>query len=252
MNNFSDIGFNIETHEQLSQLYENTAGEGFSIKCGKGTYIRFRDASGAELYWQLNSRNEVIGMNPHFKGKSKRTVCLTQTVDRSDSELDGAFYAWANPKIADYPESGKFLILFDLPDYQTLGKINFPKNFDIQLTAFATEEFNIFESEKAFFNSQSKDLRMAVPSFIPSGLFSADCIELETPGSFGLLSGYIKEWELKLNSKSNNKFYWLLLDTLGGEIDIVADPKLLTKEPQKGNILHGQFWLSGQLLNPPV
>jgi hypothetical protein len=252
MNNLSDIGFVVDTNDQFNQLYEMTISEGVSIKCDKGTYIRYRDSSGVELYWQLNTKDEVIGMNPHFKGKSKRKVCLTDAVDRKDSELDGAFYAWANPKFDNYPESGEYLFVFDLPDFQTVGIVNLPKNFNLQLTAFATEEFKIFKSEKEFTNSLSKDVNIAVRSFIASGLLSAGLIEPENPMSFGLFSGIIKECELKSNKKTKNNFYWMLIDTLGGEIDAVADIRLLQIAPQKGNIVYGQFWLSGQLINPVV
>jgi hypothetical protein len=250
MNNLSDIGFLVDTNDQFNQLYEMTVGEGFSIKCNKGTYIRFRDSSGAELYWQLNTKDEVIGMNPHFKGKSKRKVCITDAVNRKDSELDGAFYAWANPKFDNHPESGEYLFVFDLPDFQTLGIIDLPKKFDLQLTAFATEEFKIFKNEKEFTNNLGKEINIMVRSFIPWGLLSVDITELENPLSFGLLSGIINECELKSNLKTKNKFYWMLIDTLGGEIDAVADLKLLPFAPQKGHIVYGQFWLSGQLINP--
>jgi hypothetical protein len=38
------------------------------------------------------------------------------------------------------------------------------------------------------------------------------------------------------------------VDTLGGEVDVVADVKLISSEPQIGGIVSGQFWLSGKII----
>jgi hypothetical protein len=37
--------------------------------------------------------------------------------------------------------------------------------------------------------------------------------------------------------------------TLGGEVDMFADPDLLTGYLTKGGIVSGSFWLSGRLLD---
>jgi hypothetical protein len=37
---------------------------------------------------------------------------------------------------------------------------------------------------------------------------------------------------LKTNTLSGEKFYWLLVETFGGEIDVVADVKIDSNEPQ--------------------
>ena len=57
---------------------------------------------------QFNKKNELLGANPHFKGISKRTVCLTNTVERSESELDSAFHCWADPSEENKPDSGAY------------------------------------------------------------------------------------------------------------------------------------------------
>jgi hypothetical protein len=63
-----------------------------------------------------------------------------------------------------------------------------------------------------------------------------------------MFAGEIKEFELKTNALTNAEFYWFLVETLGGEIDVVSDPKWIEKEPQIGGIVSGQFWLSGKII----
>jgi hypothetical protein len=53
---------------------------------------------------------------------------------------------------------------------------------------------------------------------------------------------------MKRNQRTKANFYWFLVETLGGEIDVVADPKLIASEPQLGGVVSGQFWLSGRLI----
>ena len=251
MSNFSNIGFNVSTEDEFQKLLEKAHKLSHQIKINEGAYSAYTDNSGAELYIQFNTINECIGANPHFKGKSKRTVCLTNTVERPESELDGAFHCWAAPTETDNPDSGAYPFIFDVPDFKTIGEIQFPKNFDIQLAAFA-QELTMYQNEKEYSGKQLSELQFATQSFVPSGLFSPG--EVEDPGppqALGFFTGNIKQLERKRNALTNEEFYWLLVDTLGGEVDVVADIKFFEKEPVVNGILQGQFWLSGQLINPP-
>ncbi len=71
------------------------------------------------------------------------------------------------------------------------------------------------------------------------------------PQATGIFTGIIKQFEKKRNELTSEEFYWLLVDTLGGEVDVVADIRYFEKEPVVNGILQGQFWLSGQLINAP-
>ena len=63
----------------------------------------------------------------------------------------------------------------------------------------------------------------------------------------GKFAGEIKEFDLRTNQLSGENFYRFLIETLGGEIDVVADPKFVPEEPKIGGIVSGQFWLSGRI-----
>ncbi len=86
---------------------------------------------------------------------------------------------------------------------------------------------------------------------MPSGIFPFDVedesLDLNAVRPIAIFAGVIKEFELKKNALSGNNFYWFLVDTLGGETDVVADIKLVPIEPQIGGVVSGQFWLSGKL-----
>lgn len=252
MSNLSDIGFPVQSEQDVNVLITETINRVESIRCPQGFYLRFADASGAEIYLQGNINQELVGFNPHFDGKSKRLVCLTRAIERDSSELDGGFYAWANPREENNPESGEYPFVFDVPDFRTIGQIDFPKNREIQLTAFASNDFKIYESEQDYYNAQTDEPKFAAKSFVPSGLFAVGETDDDIPPRpVGVFAGEIKEFEQKMNELSKEKFYSFLVETLGGEIDVVADVKLVSGEPKIGGIVSGQFWLSGRITDLP-
>ncbi len=248
MSNLSDIGFPVQSEQDVNVLITETIKYVESIRCPRGFYLRFSDASGAEIYLQGNIEQELIGFNPHFDGKSRRKVGLIKAVERDSSELDGGFQAWANPSA----ESGEYQFVFDVPDFRLNDGIEFPAIQEIQLTAFASNDFKVFNNEVEFYYEQDAETQMSTKSFFSSGLFLTkdSLIPVESARPIGICSGEIKEFELKTNELSDATFYWFLVETAGGEIDVVADVKLVPNEPKIGGIVSGQFWLSGKLINP--
>ena len=252
MSNFSNIGFDVKSEEDFLSLIEKVHEKSVSLKTSKGTYFQYSDKSGAELWVQMNNKNQVIGANPHFKGKSNRKVSVTSSINRSESILDGAFHSWANPTEMNEPESGDYPFVFDVPNHKKHEGIETPQIVEIQLSAFA-QEMEYYESEDAFDKGQKEEMKWASQSFVPSGLFNPDSEGTpENPEAFGLFAGIIRETEKRRNELSGNDFYWMLVDTLGGEIDVLADPNFFDKDlPKPGGVIHGQFWLSGYLLKEP-
>lgn len=249
MSNLSDIGFPVQSEHGVSEILMQVLEKTKEIRCPQGFYLKFSDISGAEMYLQGNFDGELIGFNPHFAGKSKRLVGLTKAIERDSSELDGGFHAWAEPGGEDVETSGAYPFVFDVPDFR-VNKINdFPKIQEIQLTAFASNDFKMFESKAEFYDAQDSEPKFSPTFFIPSGLFLPDenMTPIEPPRPVGTFAGEIKEFEFKINGLTNEKFYWFLIETFGGEIDVVADPKLVFAEPEIGGVVRGQFWLSGRL-----
>ncbi|QQS36638.1 MAG: hypothetical protein IPM56_01395 [Ignavibacteriales bacterium] len=250
MSNFSNIGFHITSEQELYKLAENIYGIGKIEEAHHGKYIVYSDSSGAELWMQVDKNNSLIGMNPHYNGYSKRLVCLTKIIQRPDSILDGAFHCWSNPIEINNPDSGEYPFVFDLPNAKTIGEIKFPYNFEIQLSAFA-QKITLYSSEDEFNSKQTSDVKFATQSFIPMGLFKPEGESTEPPEALGMFTGIIKEFDIKVNSFTRNHFYWFLVNTLGGEIDIVADPILIIDKPKLNGVIQGQFWLSGKLYYQP-
>lgn len=251
MSNLSDIGFPTRSEQDVNEMIMHVLELTKPVQTARGVYLKFTDSSGAEIYLQGNFQQELIGFNPHYAGKSRRTVGLTKSVERESSELDGGFHAWANPSGEDFENTGEYPFVFDVPDFRVVGQIDFPQVCAIQLTAFASNDFQIFADEKEFDENQKGELKYAAKSFVPVGLYDFEgenWDESNPPRPIGKFAGEIKAFELKTNELSGEKFYWFLAETLGGEVDVVADAKLIAGEPKIGGIVSGQFWLSGRII----
>ena len=247
MSDLSSIGFNIDTEDEFATLIEKSFETASQIEVPWGFYIHFIDSSGAELWTQLNLDGEFIGFHPHFHGMSRRVVAITREIEGEDSELDGMFHAWANPTELTEPESGDYPFVFNVPDMKVLDEMDYPQNVEIQLTAFASD-LEFYPNEDDYYGSQDEELQFAIESFMPIGLFDED-ENGESPEPFAVFSGVVQQSEVRTNEMTGEEFYWMLVDTLGGEVDVVASTDLCESLPNPLSIIQGQFWLSGRILD---
>jgi hypothetical protein len=251
MSNLSDIGFPTPDDQAVNEMIMHVLEHTKPAKTSYGFYLVYTDTSDAEIYLQGNFKEELVGFNPHYAGKSRRTVSLTKAIERDSSELDGGFHAWANPSDG-LSESGDYPFVFDVPDFRKITDLQLPQTVEIQLTAFASNDFKIFANDDEYQKAQESELKYASKMFVPSGLFAVSekdgSLDLSVVRPVGTFAGEIKDFELKTNSLSGEKFYAMLVETLGGEIDVVVDPKFVPHEPKPGGIVSGQFWLSGRIV----
>ncbi|HEY8563642.1 MAG TPA: hypothetical protein VIL74_24900 [Pyrinomonadaceae bacterium] len=251
MSNLSDIGFPTPDEQSINEMIMHVLEVAKPAQNARGFYLVYTDSSGAEIYLQGNFNQELVGFNPHFAGKSRRRVGLTRAIERDSSDLDGGFHAWANPSDENVDVSGEYPFVFDVPDFRAVEIADLPRVAEIQLTAFASNDFKVYASEEDYQNAQDSELKYAPKMFVPVGLFDfngKDWDENDPPRPVGKLAGEIREFELKTNELSGEKFYWLLVETHGGAVDVVVDPKYVPDEPVIGGTVSGTFWLSGKIL----
>jgi hypothetical protein len=247
VNHLSTIGFPLRSKDDFISLAQDVAGAGKAIQTKAGNYYHCAMECGAELWVQINSESEFVGMNPHFRGESRVKVGLTaQVVGKETLEMDGAFHGWAEP--GKNPEEGSYPFLFDTPDFHTHGGIGLPTTRAVQVAAFA-HEFNAFESKEAYDRAGVEgEFQMASQSFIPAGLFHPGGEERNPPEALAIFAGHILKAEEKVNEMTGESFYWVLVDSYGGTYDVVVDSSMIDKTPVVGGVVTGSFWLSGRIL----
>jgi head-tail adaptor len=62
-----------------------------------------------------------------------------------------------------------------------------------------------------------------------------------------LFTGRVLDTGELTNGWSGATFLWARVRTLGGEVDVVADPEIVTGDATVGGVAQGEFWMSGRL-----
>lgn len=244
---FSAIGFDVATGDDLAALASSVADRAQTITVQHGQYLKWAPPSGEQLWLQVKRNGDAMGMNPHFAGKSQVRVAIEARVNRgSHTPLDGTFLCWANPP-AGATAGGDYPFAFDCPDAAAYAGLPLPALAVAQVAAFA-QELTLFDSPAAYDAAQAaQGLTFASQSFIPSGLISPAGEPINPPEAHALFAGHVLEAEPRQNAVTGNPFWWALVETLGGTFDVVIDPALLSRGVRTGNVISGWFWLSGRL-----
>ena len=244
---FSSIGFNVRSGEDLAALASQVADKAERVSAAPGEYLKWAPPSGEQLWLQISHAGDAMGMNAHFVGKSSMRVGVEARVARpSHTPLDGTFLAWANPP-AGAATGGDYPFAFDCPDAATHLDLVLPAVVTAQVAAFA-QRVSLYESALAYASSpDAEGSQGAARSFIPSGLISPAGEPIIPPESHALIAGHVIEAAPRVNAISGALYWWALVDTLGGTFDVVIDPAL-SEQPHAGSVVSGWFWLSGRLL----
>ena len=244
-NHFSALGITVQSEDTFNELIYQTATSGTVIATPPGLYIFWAMGGGVELWAQATHERRLLGLNPHFSGSARMRVGITNRVERaSDTELDGAFHGWANPA-GDALDSGDYPFVVDVPDSDTYADLALPAVHTMQIAAFA-HTLSVFADEEAYRSApqEQEGPRWATESFVPVGLFETS----GEPPAHAMFTGRVLEAALRTNPATGASFFWALVRTLGGEIDVVADPELVQAPLVAGGVVQGMFWLSGRIL----
>jgi hypothetical protein len=248
---FSTIGFPLESPEDFRKLAEAATHLGKSHPCSAGNYVQWVGECGAELWVQYGPDGRFLDIQPHFSAYASMRVGLTKRLVRpNDTPLDGAWQGWADPIEDEDPSQGRYQLTFEAPDFAMHDDVQLPQLVGVQLAAFA-HRIDLFEDETAFHASPRVAGRLEPQAFIPSSQPVRDGgrqgPEIEPQPAEALVCGHILKFERRVNELTGRGFYWMLLETDGGRIDLLADPELITDEPVVGGVAMSVCWLSGRL-----
>lgn len=237
------IGFSDFTEREIARLIS----KGKKIETlQEDYYIHIFDPSGPEIYFQFSKSSSLLGYNAHFLGRTSFPVAAIKKIIRNESPLDGALLCWAAPESPADPETGLFPFAFDVPDFygQKVLKESFPQSLSVQIAAFPEKQPFLFNSENHFMEVIGNKAKIAPASVIPSGLFKKN----EDYQSKAFVNGIIKNVDKITNGISEVPFYHLIVETAGGNIDILSAINALPVIPNQGSVISGDFWLSAKLL----
>lgn len=240
------LGFLVTTEQDFRHYVFQASEFGQKIVSEHGSYTLWTPGRGIELWVQTNVHRKLLGMNPHFSGRARMRMRLTMRIPRYEqSRLDGAFYGWVEARQDDQQA---FPLVFDLPDYDTYHDLELPTISMVQLTGFALSVTG-YANEEAFRAAQQDSVAKHAIEYISAASFpDAKRRGYGQLPAQAILSGHVLASEMIMNPVTEQRFYWARVRTMGGELDVVADPQVVQGRLVRGGILCGSFWLSGRLL----
>ncbi len=279
---FGDIGFDVPSMDRYKELILTAKRSGQPIRCPHGAYVRWVPGNGVEMWVHFTRKPgspnqlEIAGAEPFFGGSSRVKFGLTQTMSKTECELEGSFHGYVSPRTSD-PQSGWYPLLVDVSDFDLVrDRIRAPSITDLQITAFPYQ-VDVYVNDSTFYSSQPGEVdhteqakkqkgalnlqqiadragsaKLAAESFIPSGLFNPGGTPKNPPKAEGIMAGHIEECNTLTNPFSGRQFYHMHVRTYAATVDVVCDPARLRSAPAPGNVLSGVFWFSGRLVEPVV
>jgi hypothetical protein len=114
----------------------------------------------------------------------------------------------------------------------------------LRAATVAPHRHSRYPDEAAYHSAQERE-PFAAESLIPSGLFAG---QGEVERAEAVFAGRVLRAEVRSNPASGTAFHVLLVRTLGGIFDVVADPTVVTGEPVVGGVVRCVAWLSGRVI----
>ena len=245
---FSAIGFPVHTPEEMNKVVLQARDSGQVVKARQGFYKVWTVANAVEM-WVGCHQATGLTANPHFSGAGRMKVRVTEIIPSEGYPMEGSIRGWADPDPRK-PDDGAYPLMLDLPDFDAVRRdLRTGSIITMQVAAFA-HDLACFVNDEAFSDSQG-EVKFAPESFITTGLFSVT-EEPVTPTAMGMFAGHVEEAHLLKNPETGASFYHLVVRTLGGTVDVVADPESIEGRPTVGGVVQGSFWLSGRVVQEPA
>ena len=194
----------------------------------------------------MDAHDRPVGLNPHIGGDGRLRFGALELRPGQAGTLDGSLHGWADPA-ADNPGGGIYPLLVDVPGARPAqARLALPAIVSLQVAAFA-HELACYPDEAAYSAAQEREPRFAAGALIPSGLFAR---RGEVERAEAVFAGRVPRAEMRTNPASGVAFHALLVRTLGGVFDVVADPAVVTGEPVVGGgVVRCMAWLSGRVID---
>jgi hypothetical protein len=266
MSNLSAIGFGVSSEEAFHGTIERAMQHAVApaeLGGWAAGHLWCHDPSGAAIAFHLGKRG-IKCITPFFLPKGGGTTWLVRTTaphrDRECVDCSGAdcdILAGSPPEMVT--RSAVQWLYFDAyADW--LGQ---DRQYELQVVGFASE-LHLCNTEEEWEAVQSaafggtrapgeklepgKTLRMADEAFLPHGMFAND-------GDLGqraraLVTGHVVQLSHPTNELGGERFTWVRLATLGGQLDVVS-PFAGEAQATPAMRAFADVWLVGRPLAPP-
>jgi hypothetical protein len=234
---FDAIGFGVP-QDRINELLNDALIQGTKIPVSSDTsYYVWTPGGGPELWVgarESGTTRDLLALTPYFRGPSRLRVRIEGVEGDPQYPFEGRIAVWAIPRGQDDQE---YPFSIDLADYALLGDLAVGKELNMRIAGFAHSIE--WWPDEASYKAATSDLQLAPKSFIPVGMFK----DSGAPPSSGLFTGIVKGSQRLMNRATAQEFVHVQVDTLSGEIDVVADVGSVEGVPAIGGVVKATCWL---------
>lgn len=246
-NLFGALGFESSDRKEYERLVRQAARSGEQVgRSGKFHYVLWTPGEGIELWVQMTPQETIVGCSPFFSGAGQMYMGVMQVAETPNRPTDGFFQGWANPE-PGHTDAGLYPFAVTVPDFLLVrDKVLVSSIVQLQVSAFA-DSLHCYLDDDEFHRrvASQDDSQLATEAFVPVGVLDETGMK---PIAEAVFTGHVLSADIRANPVTGRKFHALTVQTLGGMLDVIADPSVTTGLPQAGGVVYGTFWLSGRLL----
>lgn len=233
MNSYAAIGLPIRTHTDFTDYLAHLVDDGEIRLALLGMYIRWHTHHGAELWAQIADNGEILNVEPFFAGRGRLNLELLQRYDEDEAlAMAGVFEGRIDQSTPS--------LRFDCPMYALNDDLILPSQQVVQATLFA-HMITLFPDLDAL-------LTTPWSATFPSLAHPHDIAINPRSSALVMLTGTILQAALLNNPIGNASFWWILVQTHGGTVDIVCEPYLIEGSPLNGGVIQCLGQLSGAII----
>lgn len=225
--NLSAIGFDFSDGPAFQQAMLGLAAHGIErLDCAAGCYSIWRSRTGAEIWFHLgvfgheDDARDIAGLTPWYEGESEIAVEITERLKRpDDNAFEGALEAVL---LEGEGRATGGRLTFHAVDFAAHAGRTLPWRCTVRLVGFA---------------------RYVRASVSPAAV---------GPGRDGMMvTGRVTAHRRLVNEATGAAFDWLLVDSGGAGLDIVAEPAGIEGEIAIGTTVEVGCVLFGRVLEAP-
>lgn len=253
-NQFTALGFDDPTDSGCGNILRAAERNANVRVVLSGPYTVCRILPNIEVWMQqdaheteaLAAPESVRKCVPSFNGDGRIMFGIADLVPEPGNPLSGVVYGWVNPA-GRPPDRGDYPVTVEIPDFDAFrGQVGVNIAVQLRVTAFANR-IQAFNTVAEFRDAQRNSrVVLEAESYIPYGVlkFTGDIKQTDPTAVF---SGRVHHSAMLTNGLTGRPFYYLFVSTFGGTYDVVVDPRLLGSLPKVGEIVLGQYRLTGRL-----
>lgn len=249
------LGFASEwTPELLKQIEGLASTKSKLVGAAKGNYRVWRSQQGAELWFHYPKRpasssassakgaaakpivERPVAVTPFHRGLSSCQIRIGRylSLDRVNP-LEGSVMAWLQA-----PASGghEQVIVLELAPYGLQPLRSPPHATTAQIVCFAHAVW-AFKDAATYSRETPGNRRIHVGSVSPTTEADVPEVKLnyrQSPITLGLAVGTVRRAIRHINPETREPYYWMLLETKRGTIDVIANPAQVQGDISEGNV----------------